>query len=175
MTLLFFCNLSDYPGRPQLNPTPLRSRSPHTPKAPTSASQTNSAAANTFASLHNLADSSGHRHRADSHTSTASNATSLGSCGACDWYKETKASELRKKTALLNRIATKQQLADPIYTRAHPVHSQLIGREPSRRRLFAKRSERYDPDASICSTGSSSSSSNATTTNHSSFNTSKTR
>lgn len=175
--------------RPQLNPTPLRSRSPHLTgaqahQAIASTDKTN----NNYSSLHNISrilnDSSDTMHstsrqRTDSYTSTTSNGTFCSSFGQpnCE-YKETKASELRKKTTLMNKINTKQHLADPIYTRSHPFNTELISdtnhnksfggstdaqsqSSQSRKRLFAKRTEqKYDPNASMCSTGSSSSSSN---------------
>lgn len=117
------------------------------------------------------------RQRTDSYTSTTSNAT-LSSYGPNNEYRETKSSELRKKTTLMNKIITKTQQFDPIYSRSHPISTELntgdqginsvvntsIGSyeqaSAARKRLFAKKNEKntmFDPNMSICSTSSSSS------------------
>ncbi len=102
----------------------------------------------TSASLHNLSNlstndifmmsnnngSSTGRHRRDSYASTVSSVgvgnTSINSTPSVD-YKENKAYELRKKSALMNKIAGKGsvQIGDPIYTRSHPVSTELAAEQ----------------------------------------------
>lgn len=75
------------------------------------------------------------RLRRDSCASTASSATCLSSIGRSDGtslchpspdYKENKAFELRKKSALMNKIILKSQLVnDPIFARANPIHQEI--------------------------------------------------
>lgn len=176
--------------RTTLNRTPLRNYSPFiTHKTKTLIPKTNlSSRSKNSSSLHNLShilddtrDSNdtfySPRARTDSYASSTSNGT-FSSYGQPSEYKETKASELRKKTALMNKIITKNQQFDPIYSRSHPVSSEINNDAPinsavntsigsyeqvaaARKRLFTKKSERnvnYDPNMSICSNGSSTSS-----------------
>ena len=94
------------------------------------------------ASLHNLTSNdllslnggNATRFRRDSYASTVSSvATTAGSMSLVSntpgaEYKENKAYELRKKSALMNKIMGKTQAqysADPIYTRSHPVTTAL--------------------------------------------------
>lgn len=148
------------------------------------------------------------RLRRDSAASTASSATCLSSIGRSDGvslcypnveYRENKCFELRKKSALLNKIVLKNQLInDPIFTRANPVHQQialdqqqqflndetinfLMGSNNSpadtstansaRRRLFVKKNERNGGmfDPNASTASSTTSSSTTATTHNSAF------
>ena len=169
--------------RTTLNRTPLRNHSPFlTQKTPKSNLNSRS---NNSSSLHNLSYISNDsndtfyspRARTDSYASTTSNGT-FSSYGQPNEYKETKASELRRKTALMNKIIIKNQQFDPIYSRNHPISAEInsdtqvnsafntsIGSyeqvAAARKRLFTKKNERninHDPNMSICSNGSSTSS-----------------
>lgn len=122
--------------------------------------------------LNESGDQSPGRARTDSYASTNSNCT-FSSFGQATEYKETKSSELRKKTALMNKIATKTQQFDPIYSRSHPVSAEInsvvssmgntsIGSyeqaHAARKRLYAKKNEKntmFDPNLSTCSNNSS--------------------
>lgn len=148
------------------------------------------------------------RHRRDSYASTVSstgtNHLNQTISGNFVEYKENKAFELRKKSALMNKIVGKsgsQLINDPIYTRSHPISTQMteqqhalaslmIANNPmiyhkggsvsgtatpvtsaaydnttaantARKRLFAKKNERFDPNNSFQSNISSASSSTA--------------
>lgn len=145
---------------------------------------------NTSASLHNLTnlntESSSSRQRRDSCASTASSGTCLSSIGVNNIslnstpneFKENKAYELRKKSTLLNKIIIKTQQNDPIYSRSHPVCSEIVeqqvdqlsvhNEQTSRKRLFAKKNERsFDPNLSLGSNVSSTFSSNSIPTSSS--------
>lgn len=91
----------------------------------------------TSSSLHNIVTHLDNQHqqsrsmtpianrlRRDSCASTASAGTSL--CYPSSDYKENKAFELRKKSALMNKIILKNQLVnDPIFARANPIHQEI--------------------------------------------------
>jgi len=133
------------------------------------------------------------RNRHDSFSSTAS--SYFGLSGNANDYKENKAYELRKKSTLMNKIITKNQNQDPIYSRSHPIRSELVDQKvldinnitlgslgcsyeqkhsAARKRLFAKKNEKsggFDPNVSIGSNASSSTTSTSTTTtSHNKFN-----
>jgi len=178
-------NLS-YKQRPQLNPTPLRSRSPFMASNNSINSQlksTPTTARKNSSSLHNISrilnestdNNSTGRERTDSYTSTISNCTFSGFSQPAYEYKETKSSELRKKAAIMNKIGSKGSQFDTIYSRNHPTSAHINSEKvnftlddqstAARKRLFAKKSEKntiYDPNMSICSNNSSISSSGTT-------------
>lgn len=209
-TGLFSPNSShlELPKNPVVTKKPvMTSRSP----APTNVS--NRLSRPTSSSLHNIVLSlnetastpNGHkaRYRRDSCASSASSGTCF-SAGAANLsfnlsafspqldYKENKASELRKKSALFNKIINKTQQFDPIYTRSHPICTEIneqqavnaihnetavnyllanatnIGsyeQHSARRRLFTKKSERFDPNVSLGSNASSSTSTTSSSAN----------
>ena len=153
----------------------------------------------TSSSLHNLNNNSSNqtyrtRHDSTSHTFSNryknstfidNNDASFSSVNTIPAeFKENKAYELRKKSLLVNKIMTKNHQHDPIYSRSHPISTELTEQDmnttfvdnlqnlipdsTARKRLFAKKSEKkFDPNLSIGSNGSSSFSSNSvpTTTN----------
>ena len=114
---------------------------------------------------------SSQRNRRDSYASTISNITCashyVGSVSNNNDYKENKAYELRKKSNLMNKISVKTQaIHDPIYSRAHPScfsspldsHEETSSTHNVKRRLFAKKNEKFDANLSLGSNGSSKSS-----------------
>lgn len=145
------------------------------------------------------------RLRHDSSASTTSSATCLSSIGRSDKislcypstdYKENKAFELRKKSALMNKIVLKSHLVnDPIFARANPIHQEIAyveqqqflndetlnflangtpsladtlnGGPKARKRLFAKKNEKTNTFYDPnVSTASSTASSSTTTPIH---------
>lgn len=133
-------------SRTNLSKTPLKSSSSQLAAWSSAARPTQSSllkARQASSSLHNLATAHNHpdharsmtptaqRLRRDSAASTASSATCLSAAGASLCYpsadyKENKASELRKKSALMNKIILKSQLVnDPIFARANPIHQEI--------------------------------------------------
>ncbi len=134
-----------------------RDQSAQSKQARTTPVNLNQQAKKTSASLHNLSNlstndlftmtnnsnsntnggSSTGRYRRDSYASTVSSVgvgnLSINSTPSVE-YKENKAYELRKKSALMNKIVGKgavasQGFGDPIYTRSHPVSTELANEQ----------------------------------------------
>jgi hypothetical protein len=155
--------------------TPVRQNLNHSLSLVKPSLLSNSLNHNKSLSLHNLVASGRNsqidfssRTRQDSFSSTISTGT-LNSATPIE-YKENKAYELRKKAALLNRIISKNNYFDPIYTRSHPAtieiseqqhHDVLFSKSPcqinknlnigsyeqnsgARKRLFAKKNENFN-------------------------------
>ncbi|CAF0710301.1 unnamed protein product [Brachionus calyciflorus] len=134
----------------------------------------------TSSSLHNLTNCLENRNKRDSSVASSRTSTnhnvSFSSINTTPIeFKENKAYELRKKTMLMNKISVKNQLNDPIYSRSHPISTELAEQQALnltndsiqsclsnettvRKRLFAKKNEKnFDPNLSIGSNCSSNS------------------
>ncbi len=152
----------------KINPIPYatssRSHSPFTVINKTSSNSLH----NLLNNVNDLTLTPNNRTRRDSYNSTTSSNYTHFSYTPAE-YKENKASELRKKSNLMNKIISKAQAQnDPIFARNHPICSELhevesmnttnasinIGsyeqQSAARKRLFAKKNEaKYDGNLSF--------------------------